>query len=81
MFVSEGVKVPVIVDEPAPATVAVAFPEPDSEITAVFEDEYDQVPVAPLVTVGAVKVKATSPNVFVTLLHENVGVAFPIVIV
>jgi len=78
---SVGVNVPVIVDEPTPDTVAVAFPDPDNEITPVFDDEYDQLPATPFVTVGAVNVNAESPKVFVTLLHENVGVRCAIVIV
>lgn len=78
---SVGVKVPVIVDEPLPATAAVELPLPDSEMTPVFEDEYDHDPATPLVTVGGVRVNVASPKVFVTLLHENVGVLCEIVMV
>jgi hypothetical protein len=39
------------------------------------------VPATPFVTVGALKVNAESPKVFVTLLHENVGVLCEIVMV
>ena len=78
---SVGVNVPVIVDEPLPTIAAVALPLPERAITPVLEDAYDQEPATPFVTVGALKVNAESPKVFVTLLHENVGVLCEIVMV
>jgi hypothetical protein len=72
-----GVKVAVMTDVPAPATVRVV---PKIEITDVVADEYVNVPAMAPVTLGAVTVKGESPNVLLTSLHdENVGVALPIV--
>ena len=69
-------KVAVITDVPAPATVNV---DPEILMTDVVADEYVNEPASDPVTVGAVTVKAESPNVFEALLHVKVGVSFPIV--
>jgi hypothetical protein len=58
LAVSVGVKVAVITEEPAPATVRV---EPEILITDGVPDEYEKVPGTEAVTVGAVTVKAESP--------------------
>ena len=73
MVVSVGVNVAVIVDDPAPTTVAV---EPDVDITESVADEYDHEPETPLVTVGEVSAKAASSNVFDTFVQENNGRTF-----
>ena len=74
--VSAGVNVAVIVDEPAPAIVAVA---PLKSATDVSADVYDQVPdtaLPPNVAVGSLNENAGSPNVFVgTLSAPSVSVA------
>ena len=68
-------KVAVITDVPAPATLNV---EPETPMTDVVADEYVNEPAIDPVTVGAVTVNEVSPNDFATLLHvEKVGVALP----
>ena len=58
---------------PAPTTVSVV---PETLMTDVVADEYENEPGIDPVTVGAVTVKAESPKFFETLLQaENVGVA------
>ena len=57
-MVSVGVNVAVIVDVPAPTTVAVAD---DSVATDALAEEYDHEPATELVTVGAVKLNDASP--------------------
>jgi hypothetical protein len=75
--VSFGVKVAVIIEEPAPTTVRVV---PETLMTDVVADEYENEPATDPVTVGAVTVNAESPKFFETLLQlEKVGVALPIV--
>ena len=74
MVVSVGVNVAVIVDVPAPTTVAV---EPDVDTTETVADEYDHEPVTEFVTVGAVKLNDASPKVFDTFVQENNGRIFP----
>jgi hypothetical protein len=77
LVVSVGVKVAVITEEPAPATVRV---EPETLMTDVVADEYENEPGTDPVTEGALTVKAESPKFLETLLQaENVGVALPIV--
>ena len=77
MVESVGVKVAVMTELPAPATVSVV---PETLMTDVVADEYVNVPPKEPVTVGAVTVKAESPKFFETSLQvENVGVALPIV--
>ena len=66
-------KVAVTKDDPYPATVAV---EPLIDATDVVADEYVQSPG--VLDVGAVRGKLASPYVFVTPLHEKVGVALAI---
>jgi hypothetical protein len=74
---SVGVKVAVIIEEPAPTTVKV---EPEMVMTDVVPDEYVKVPGTEPVTVGTVTVNGESPKFLGTLLQaENVGVALPIV--
>jgi hypothetical protein len=73
LVVSIGVNVAVIVDDPAPTTVAV---EPDNETTETVADEYDHEPGTELVTVGGVKPNDTSPKVFDTSVQENNGRIF-----
>ena len=73
MVVSIGVNVAVIVDDPAPTTVAV---EPDVETTESVADEYDHEPGTEFVTVGAVKLNDASPKVFDTFVQENNGRIF-----
>jgi hypothetical protein len=68
-----GVKVAVITEVPAPATVATF---PFREITVGVAEEYVKVPGKEPVTVGAVRVKSLFSKAFETLLHvEKVGVA------
>ena len=55
---SFGVKVAVITEEPAPTTVRVV---PETLMTDVVADEYENEPGIEPVTVGAVTVKAESP--------------------
>ena len=77
MVVSVGVKVAVMTEVPAPATVRV---EPETLMTDVVADEYENEPATDPVTEGCVTVKAESPKFLETLLQaENVGVALPIV--
>ena len=57
-MVSAGVNVAVIVDVPAPTTVAVAE---DSVATDALAEEYAHEPATELVTVGAVKLNGASP--------------------
>ena len=57
-MVSVGVNVAVMVDVPAPTTVAVAD---DIVATEVFAEEYVHVPATELVTVGAVTLNDASP--------------------
>jgi hypothetical protein len=68
--VSVGVNVAVIVDVPAPTTVAVAD---DSVATDALAEEYAHVPATELVTVGVVKLNGASPYVFDSLAHVNSG--------
>jgi hypothetical protein len=69
------VKVAVITDVPAPATVNV---EPEILMTDVVADEYVNEPASDPVTVGAVTVNEEFPNALATLLQvEKVGVALP----
>ena len=76
---SFGVKVAVITEEPAPTTVRV---EPETLITDVVAEEYENEPGTDPVTEGAVTVNAESPKFFETPLQvENVGVALPTVTV
>ena len=70
---SVGVNVAVIVDEPAPATVAVA---PLSEITDGSDDAYVNVPTGE--DVGVPMAKSASPKVFDNADHDKDGVALPI---
>jgi len=72
------VNVPVMVDDPGAATVALV---PDNETTLVFDDEYDHDPSIDGETVGAVNVNDASPYVLDTSLHVKVGVCLAIVIV
>ena len=74
MVESVGVNVAVIVDVPAPTTVAV---EPDVDTTETVADEYDHEPVTEFVTVGAVKPNDASPKVLDTGAHVNSGRIFP----
>ena len=74
MVVSVGVNVAVIVDDPAPTTVAV---EPDVDTTETVADEYDHEPGTEFVTVGAVKLNDASPKVLDTGAHVNSGRIFP----
>ncbi len=74
MVVSVGVNVAVIVDVPAPTTVAV---EPDVDTTEAVADEYDHEPGTEFVTVGAVKLNDASPKVLDTGAHVNSGRIFP----
>jgi len=60
------VNVPVMVDDPGAATVALV---PDNETTLVFDDEYDHDPAIDGETVGAVNQNDASPYVLDTLLH------------
>ena len=77
MVVSVGVKVAVMTEVPAPTTVSVV---PETLMTDVVADEYENEPGIDPVTVGAVTVKAESPKFFETLLQvEKVGVALLIV--
>ena len=79
MVVSVGVKVAVMTEVPAPATVRV---EPETLMTDVVADEYENEPATDPVTEGAVTVKAESPKFFETLLQaENVGDPLPTVTV
>ena len=79
MVVLVGVKVAVITDVPTPATVRV---EPETLITDVVADEYENEPATDPVTEGAVTVKAESPIFLETLLQaENVGDPLPTVTV
>jgi hypothetical protein len=73
---SAGVKVPVMIELPYPATVAVL---PLSEITDDVPEEYVQVPG--VLDVGAVSMKVESPYVLLTPAQVNVGVAFATVTV
>ena len=57
-MVSVGVNVAVIVEVPAPTTVAVAE---DSVATDVLAEEYVHEPATELVTVGSVKLNGASP--------------------
>ena len=57
-MVSAGVNVAVIVDVPAPTTVAVAE---DNVATDALAEEYAHEPATELVTVGAVKLNGASP--------------------
>jgi hypothetical protein len=64
---------------PAPTTVRVV---PETLMTDVVADEYENEPATDPVTVGAVTVNAESPKFFETLLQlEKVGVALPTVTV
>ena len=62
-----------IVDDPAPTTVAV---ELDNETTETVAEEYDHEPGTELVTVGGVKPNDASPKVFDTSVQENNGRIF-----
>ena len=73
MVVSVGVNVAVIVDDPAPTTVAV---EPDVDTTETVADEYDHEPGTEFVTVGAVKLNDASPKVLDTGANVNSGRIF-----
>ena len=77
MVESSGVKVAVMTEVPAPATVRVV---PETVMTDVVADEYERVPGTDPVTVGAVTVNGESPKFFETSLHaEKVGVGLPII--
>jgi hypothetical protein len=74
---SFGVKVAVITEVPAPATVSVV---PETLMTDVVADEYVKVPGRDPLTVGAVTVNGEFPKFLGTSLQaEKVGVALPIV--
>ena len=76
---SFGVKVAVITEEPAPTTVSVV---PETLMTDVVADEYENEPGTEPVTKGSVTVKAESPKFLETLLQaENVGDPLPTVTV
>jgi hypothetical protein len=64
LVASVGVKVAVMTEVPAPATVSVV---PETVMTDVVPDEYVKVPGTEPVTVGAVTVKAASPKFLATL--------------
>ena len=77
MVESSGVKVAVMTEVPAPATVRVV---PETVMTDVVADEYERVPGTEPVTVGAVTVNGEFPKFFETSLQvEKVGVALPII--
>ena len=79
MAVLVGVKVAVITEEPPPTTVRDV---PETLMTDVVADEYENEPATDPVTEGAVTVKAESPKFLETLLQlEKVGVALPTVTV
>ena len=76
---SVGVKVAVITELPTPTTVSVV---PETLMTDVVADEYENEPGIEPVTVGSATVKAESPKFLETLLQaENVGDPLPTVTV
>ena len=74
-----GVKVAVMTELPAPATVRVV---PETLMTDGVPDEYEKVPGTDPVTEGAVTANAESPKFLETPLQaENVGDPLPTVTV
>ena len=77
MVESSGVKVAVMTEVPAPATVRVV---PETVMTDVVADEYERVPGTDPVTEGGVTVNGELPKFFETSLKLlKVGVSLTIV--
>jgi hypothetical protein len=70
--VLDGVKVAVITEVPTPAAVSVV---PETEITEVVAEEYENVPATDPTTTGAVTVKVSEYDRVTLLQLLNVGVA------